>query len=152
MNKYLLLKYVLVIIFLLLVMPYTYSKFTGKELLTSNSSTGEIVYDVNLIQNDNYIENGISYFYIDIKNYKVINNITDINYVPSKYIINVYNDKTNGIFSTTYNGIYSDKLIITDELKTKLHEDKIKVYVKSKTNEENVNYRVSISVEQNKVE
>ena len=152
MNKYLLLKYILVIIFLLLVIPFTYSKFTGKELLTSNSNTGEIVYDINLIQDDNYIENGISYFYIDLKNYKEENNITYINYVPSKYIINVYNDKSNGIYSTTYNGTYTDKLTITNELKTKLHEDKIKVFVKSNSNEEEVNYRVSIDIEQSKME
>ena len=152
MNKYLLLKYVLVILFLLLVIPFTYSKFTGKELLTSNSNTGEIVYDINLIQDDNYIENGVSYFYIDLKNYKEENNTTYINYVPSKYIINVYNDKSSGIYSTTYNGNYTDKLTITNELRTKLHEDKIKVFVKSNNNEEEVNYRVSIDVEQSKME
>ena len=152
MNKYLLIKYILVIIFLLLVIPYTYSKFTGKELLTSNSNTGEIVYDVKLIENDNYLEDGISYFYIDIKNYKEENNITNVNYIPSKYIINVYNDKSNGIFSTTYNGTYTNKLTITDELKTKQNEDKIKVFVKSSSNEEKVNYKVSIDVEQSKAE
>ena len=152
MNKYLLLKYILVIIFLLLVIPFTYSKFTGKELLTSNSNTGEIVYDINLIENDNYIEHGISYFYIDLKNYKEENNITYINYVPSEYIINIYNDKSNGIFSTTYNGKYTDKLTITNELKTKMFEDKIKVFVKSNSNEEEVKYKVSIDVSQSKME
>ena len=148
MNKYLFIKYILVIIFLLLVMPYTYSKFTGKELLKSNSNTGEIIYDIKLIQNDNYIENGISYFYIDLKNYKEENNNTYINYIPSKYIINVYNDKSNGIYSTNIDGKYTDKLTITNELKTKLYEDKIKVFVKSNNNEEKVNYKVSIDVEQ----
>lgn len=148
MNKYLFIKFILVIIFLLLVIPYTYSKFTGKEILKSNSNTGEIVYDINLIQNDNYIENGISYFYIDLKNYKEENNTTYINYIPSKYIINVYNDKSNGIYSTDIDGKYTDKLIITNELKTKTHEDKIKVYVKSNNNEQIVNYKVSIDLEQ----
>ncbi len=148
MNKYLFIKYILVIIFLLLVMPYTYSKFTGKELLKSNSNTGEIIYDIKLIQNDNYIENGISYFYIDLKNYKEENNNIYINYIPSKYIINVYNDKSNGIYSTNIDGKYTDKLTITNELKTKLYEDKIKVFVKSNNNEEKVNYKVSIDVEQ----
>lgn len=148
MNKYLFIKFILVIIFLLLVIPYTYSKFTGKEIIKSNSNTGEIVYDINLIENDNYIENGISYFYIDLKNYKEENNITYINYIPAKYVINVYNDKSNGIFSTNIDGKYTDKLTITNELKTKTHEDKIKVYVKSNNNEQIVNYKVSIDLEQ----
>ena len=76
---------IVMIVLLIIIFPLTFSKYKSNTSIKVKTTTGEIVYDINIDQNNKYIEDDNTYIYININNYKIIDNIIFINNVDYNY-------------------------------------------------------------------
>lgn len=118
------------------------------------SNTGEMICDISIDKNEEYIKNGIPYFYVKVHNWRSNDIADEITVADFEYSISIKNkEKTNGIF--IWKKIDSEDFISTynDSVTTNIYsmgkdkkEDIFQVFVK---NQDQINKNVNIIVELN---
>ena len=138
------------------IINVAYSKYGSNYELTINTPSGEMIIDATIDDNDEYVENGLRYFLINVSNSKDDKvTATDINY---KLTITNQEENENGKF------YYIDTNEQTEEQKLKFDQELIidnnsfttepeqmtfKIYVKVDSGlTEEVKYQVTLDAEQ----
>lgn len=140
--------------FLILKESYAYFGATNQSI-SQLMTTGEIIYDVTIDTNPNYIENNIAYFRVKITNTK--NGKT--NPTPIKYQLTLQNEEgSNGIFyyidsegnTSSESGEYLNKLTSQEyTFGTNKETREFKVYVKVPSGVKKVvNFKINIETKQ----
>ena len=119
---------IVMIILFIMILPIAFSKYKSNLDITVKTKTGEIVYDLNIDQNNKYIEDDISYFLVNINNYKIDKNIKYINDIDYDYELNITGKDL--VFSLDKDE-YVDNLKYNDSFNKDEDTKQIKVYVKS---------------------
>lgn len=118
------------------------------------SNTGEMICDISIDKNEEYIKNGIPYFYVKVHNWRPNDIEDEITVADFEYSISVKNkENTKGVF--IWKKIDSEDFISTynDAVTTNIYsmgkdkkEDIFQVFVK---NQDQTNKNVNIIVEVN---
>lgn len=116
------------IILFIIIFPLTFSKYKENTSIKVKTTTGEIVYDINIDQNNKYIENDNSYIFININNFKIKDNIKYINNVDYDYDLIITGKDLE--FSLDGDN-YKDKLIYNNSFSKDENSNRVKVYVKN---------------------
>ncbi len=119
---------IVMIVLLIIIFPLTFSKYKSNTSIKVKTTTGEIVYDINIDQNNKYIEDGNTYIYININNYKIIDNIKYINNVDYNYDLIITGKDLE--FSVDKES-FKEELIYNNSFNKDEESNKIKVYVKN---------------------
>ena len=127
---------IVMIILFIMILPIAFSKYKSNLDITVKTKTGEIVYDLNIDQNNKYIEDDISYFLVNINNYKIDKNIKYINDIDYDYELNITGKDL--VFSLDKDE-YVDNLKYNDSFNKDEDTKQIKVYVKSNNYFNNTN-------------
>jgi hypothetical protein len=140
--------------FLILKESYAYFGATNQSI-SQLMTTGEIIYDVIVDTNPNYIENNIAYFRVKVTNTKQEKTTT----IPFKYKLTLQNEEnSNGIFyyidsegnTSSESGEYLNT-ITSQEYTFDTNEEtrEFKVYVKVPSGlKENVDFKIGIESKQ----
>lgn len=116
------------IILFIIIFPMTFSKYKSNTSIKVKTTTGEIVYDLNIDQNNKYIENDNTYIFININNYKIKDNIKYINSVDYDYDLIITG---RDLLFSLDNKDYKEELIYNDSFNKDENTNKVKVYVKN---------------------
>ena len=116
------------IILFIIIFPMTFSKYKSNTSIKVKNTTGEIVYDLNIDQNNKYIENDNTYIFININNYKIKDNIKYINSVDYDYDLIITG---RDLLFSLDNKDYKEELIYNDSFNKDENTNKVKVYVKN---------------------
>jgi galactitol-specific phosphotransferase system IIB component len=119
---------IIMIVLFIMFLPLTFSKYKSNVDIKVKTTTGEIVYDINIDQNNKYIEDDNTYIYININNYKIIDNIKYINNVDYNYDLIITGKDLE--FSIDKDN-YKEELIYNNSFNKDEESNKIKVYVKN---------------------
>ena len=137
------------IILFIMILPIAFSKYKSNVNIKVKTTTGEIVYDIKLDQNNKYIEDDISYIFVNINNYQIKNNIKYINDVNYDYELSI---TSNNLLLSLDKNDYKEELIYNDSFNINEDSNKIKVYVKNK-NFNNINdIKVELKASQKNME
>lgn len=153
-QKILILIITIPLFFLILKESYAYFGATNQSI-SQLMTTGEIIYDVTIDTNPNYIENNIAYFRVKITNTKD----GKTNPTPIKYQLTLQNEEgSNGIFyyidsegnTSSETGEYLSTITSQEyTFGTSEETREFKVYVKVPSGlKENVNFKININSEQ----
>lgn len=152
--KILILIFSILLFFLILKESYAYFGATNQSI-SQLMTTGEIIYDVIVDTNPNYIENNIAYFRVKVTNTKQEKTTT----IPFKYKLTLQNEEnSNGIFyyidsegnTSSESGEYLNT-ITSQEYTFDTNEEtrEFKVYVKVPSGlKENVDFKIGIESKQ----
>lgn len=153
-QKILILIITIPLFFLILKESYAYFSATNQSI-SQLMTTGEIIYDVTINTNPNYIENNIAYFRVKVTNTKD----GKTNPTPIKYQLTLQNEEgSNGIFyyidsegnTSSETGEYLSTITSQEyTFGTSEETREFKVYVKVPSGlKENVNFKININSEQ----
>lgn len=153
-QKFLVSIITILLFFLILKESYAYFGVT-KQSVSQSITTGEIICDVIIDTNPNYIENNLAYFRVTVTNTK--NGKT--NPAPIKYQLTLQNDeRSNGIFyyidsegnTSSESGEYLNTITSQEyTFGTTKETREFKVYVKVPSGlKENVNFKIDIEAKQ----
>ena len=149
-QKFLVSIITILLFFLILKESYAYFGVT-KQSVSQSITTGEIICDVIIDTNPNYIENNLAYFRVTVTNTK--NGKT--NPAPIKYQLTLQNDeRSNGIFyyidsegnTSSETGEYLNTITSQEYIFSTKEESRVfKVYVKVPSGlKETVNFKINI--------
>lgn len=149
----------LILLFLILVLvPGTLAFYKGFVNVYVTTVAGEMISDIEVDQNENYVENNVPYFYVTVKNYRENENTTILTATAFDYKLIVENKEgSNGLFR--YEDNKGNKTVDSVEvleipsqhLKSTKDSNKYKVYVTSPdTKKSTVDYTVRLEAEQAK--
>ena len=138
------------------VLPGTFALY--KSLLNVQVTTvaGEMISDIEIDSNENYIENNVPYFFVTVKNYRTIGNNTILSNTGFDYTLYVDNkDGSNGKFyylsdDGTYNNTPVSSLVIENgHLESDVDSTRYKVFVTRDGNlRTTVDYKVRLEANQ----
>ena len=152
--KFLILIITIPLFFLILKESYAYFNATNQSI-SQLMATGEIIYDVIVDTNPNYIENNITYFRVKVTNTKQEKTTT----IPFKYKLTLQNEENSiGIFyyidsegnTSSESGEYLNTITSQEyTFGTAKETREFKVYVKVPSGlKENVNFKIDINSKQ----
>lgn len=141
---------------ILIIVPSTYAFYKGFVDVSVTTVAGEMISDIEIDANENYVENNIPYFYVIVKNYRVNGNVTLLSATAFDYKIIIDNKEgSNGLFTYADNkgnkiDVPTASLVIPNG---HLNEDKssykYKVYVRTEgTKRATVDYKVRLEADQ----
>lgn len=152
MNKKILV--CIIIIFITSGITVSFAMYKTNLNIEYKSNTGEMICDISIDNNEEYIKNGIPYFYVKVRNWRSNSIEDEITATDLEYSISVKNkENANGIF--IWKKIDSEDFISTynDFVTTNIYsmgkdkkEDIFQVFVK---NQDQINKNVNIVVELN---
>ncbi len=119
---------IVMIVLFIMLLPLAFSKYKSNTNIKVKTTTGEIVYDINIDQNNKYIEDDNSYIFININNYKIEDNTKIINSVDYNYDLIISGKDLE--FSLD-NKDYKEELIYNDSFSKDEDSNKVKVYIKN---------------------
>lgn len=156
-NKKVVYSLIIVLLFAAIgIINVAYSKYGSNYELNINTSAGEMIIDATIDDNEEYLENGLRYFLVNVTNYKDDKvTATDINY---KLTIANQDENDNGKFyyidSNNQNEeekLKFDKELIIDNnsFTTEPEQMTFKIYVRVDSGfTEEVKYQVTLDAEQ----
>lgn len=135
----------------------TFSKLQRESKINYKTKTGNMICEYDIDQNDSYIEDGIKYILVNVKNYKVNSNgETNISDVDVKYSLTIKNkDNSNGVYKWEKVGSSDDSSDYLEVAKTNTYTFKagseetstFKIYIQ--LNNQNISQNVNLDVELN---
>lgn len=155
-NKYKILFLCFSILLIVVIFKESYAYFTAtSQSISQQVATGEIICDVTIDTNPNYIENNIAYFRVKVTNTKD----GKTNPTPIKYQLTLQNEEgSNGIFyyidsegnTSSETGEYLSTITSQEYTFGPSEETReFKVYVKVPSGlKENINFKIDINSEQ----
>ncbi len=145
----------LVIIICACVLQYSYSMYQSKMDVTITTTTGDIICDVSVDTNENYIENNKAFFYVIIRNYKTVNKVEQVSAVDVDYTLTITNKENSvGLFQyIDEDGNSNEKgessVTINSSISRNRKTKRYKVYVTTDTNlKTDVNFKVNLDAHQ----
>ena len=148
----------LIITVVLILANIVYASYINNISVKYNTTSGEMICNIDIDKNDSYIINGIPYVIVTVKNYDEDNNITSVDVDYSLTIKNKdgYNgtyiwQKINDVDDTKYDEgtkSYSEQVITkTYSLGNKNKEDeKFKIFIKSSLESyENLDFNIELN-------
>lgn len=140
---------IVMIVLFIMILPIAFSKYKSNVNIKVKTTTGEIVYDIKVDQNNNYIEDNNSYIFININNYQIKDNVKYINDVNYDYELSI---TSNNLLLSLDKDNYKEELIYNNSFNINEKSNKIKVYVKNK-NFNNINdIKVELKASQKNME
>ena len=144
----------IIIIFITLGITVSFAMYKTNLNIEYKGNTGEMICNISIDNNEEYIKNGIPYFYVKVRNWRSNDIEDEITVADFEYSISVKNkENTKGIF--IWKKIDSEDFISTynDAVTTNIYsmgkekkEDIFQVFVK---NQDPINKNVNIVVELN---
>ena len=127
-RKHKKLSVIVMIVLFIMLFPLAFSKYKSNTSIKVKTTTGEIVYDINIEENNKYIEDDNSYIFININNYKIKDNIKLINTVDYNYDLIITG---KGLEFSLDKDNYKEKLIYNNSFSKNEDSNKVKVYIKN---------------------
>ncbi len=140
---------IVMLVLFIMILPIAFSKYKSNVNIKVKTTTGEIVYDIKLDQNNKYIEDDISYIFVNINNYQIKNNIKYINDVNYDYELSI---TSNNLLLSLDKNDYKEELIYNDSFNINEDSNKIKVYVKNKIFNNTNDIKVELKASQKNME
>ena len=140
---------IVMLVLFIMILPIAFSKYKSNVNIKVKTTTGEIVYDIKLDQNNKYIEDDISYIFVNINNYQIKNNIKYINDVNYDYELSI---TSNNLLLSLDKDNYKEELIYNNSFNINEDSNKIKVYVKNKIFNNTNDIKVELKASQKNLE
>ncbi len=141
---------------ILVIVPGTYAFYKGIVNVSVTTVAGEMISDIEIDTNENYVENNIPYFYVIVKNFRVNGNVTLLSATAFDYELHIDNKEgSNGLFTYADNKgnkieePTSSLIIPNGHLNSEKDSNKYKIYVRTDgTKKTTVNYTVRLESNQ----
>lgn len=153
---------VFIICLTFILLKTSYSRYITDMNVSITSNTGEMICDIEVDTNSNYIESNIPYFIIKVHNYKTVDGEKILTSTDIDYKITITNlNNSNGLFYIDYTGNsigtseeYASS-VMTDTLSFGRTEEtkQIRVFVKASTGlKEKVDFNVNLDAIQKQMD